>query len=564
MDPLLKKWNKTDKGGVRGRGSPDDRAATGAIIGALTLVPLPTFCNICAETVFAKRPLINCEYCKFEACSACCQTYLLSVNVQGCMNTKCAGEWSRNFINKHFSVTYINKTLRDHKQNVLFQQELALMPQTQIVIEDRLRREQLSHQSKVSLYNLYNVTRTARGLNIVRIEAIRKIRDLSLQKQENKRKTTDLQDLGPQDEMFGNYFKASGGRSGLFDELKHIMNEIRTAKKTKKTQDIIIAEETREEREFYLQVYEGINRKLRKLNRKTTRRTFVRKCADPECRGFVTSKWNCGLCQKKTCMDCHEIKSDDEHCCDPNTVETVKLLKTDTKSCPGCQADIFKIDGCDQMWCTQCQTAFSWRTGNIETKIHNPHYYDWRRKKGGLEREPGDVPCVTELTQHFITSLPLYFDKHSKIEGGFINHVVNTAITCIETREYNNLAQHNRVDANLDIRIAYLNKTIDEKHFKSLLLRRQKAISLKTEIYNVINLLVTTVTDILFRLRANSQLSEKNECDTTIIDETQEIIKYVNGCLNEIGMTYSCASITQFSFEMKQTKSLLKNGGKPP
>jgi hypothetical protein len=467
------------------------------------------------------------------------------------MNTKCAGEWSRNFINKHFSATYINKTLKVHKQNVLFQQELALMPQTQIVIEDRLRREHLSHQSKVSLYNMYNVTRTARGLNIVRIEAIRKIRDLSLQKQEIKRKTDNLKDLGPQDERFENYFKASGGRSGLFDELKHIVNEIRTAKNTKKMQDIIIIEETKEEREFYWQIYKDINDKLRKLAGKTTRRTFVRKCADPECRGFVTSKWNCGLCQKKTCMDCHEIKCDDEHCCDPNTVETVKLLKTDTKSCPGCQANIFKIDGCDQMWCSQCHTAFSWRTGNIETKIHNPHYYEWRRQNGGLEREPGDVQCVTELTDQFVYSIPGYFEETFKNNIDFVNHVHHLVRICIETREYNNLALHNRADANIDIRIAYLNQTVDEKHFKSLLLRRQKANSLKTEIYNVINLLVITITDILFRWRANLK---GNECDTTIIDEAQEIIKYVNCCLNEIGTTYSCASITQFSFEMKQTK----------
>ena len=515
-------------------------------------------CNICADTFDAKRRLVSCEYCKFEACSVCYQTYLLSTNVQGCMNTKCAGEWSRNFINKHFSATYINKTLKVHKQNVLFQQELALMPQTQIVIEDRLRREHLSHQSKVSLYNMYNVTRTARGLNIVRIEAIRKIRDLSLLKQENKRKTDNLKDLGPQDERWDKYFKEGGRRCGLFDELKHIVNEIRTAKNTKKIQDIIIDEQTKEEREFYLQIYKDINHKLRKLAGKTTRRTFVRKCADPECRGFVTSKWNCGLCQKKTCIDCHEIKYDDTHCCDPNTVETVKLLKTDTKSCPGCQANIFKIDGCPQIWCTQCHTAFSWITGNIETKIHNPHYYDWRRKTGGLEREPGDIPCGAidnEITEHFINSLPFALGKHSILDINFSNHIIDVARRCIETREYNNLAQHNRVDANIDIRISYLNKTIDEKHFKSLLLRRQKAISLNTEIYNVIHLLVTTVTDILFRLRANLQMSSSaNECDTKIMDEVQEITKYVNDCLNEIGLTYSCASITQFNFEMKQTK----------
>ena len=526
--------------------------------------PLPTCCNICVENIDAKRRVVGCEYCKFEACSECCKTYLLSVNVPGCMNTECSGEWSRNFMNTNFSVSYLGKTLKDHKQDVLFQQELALMPQTQLEIECKQRREHLCKEREVNLHRMYNVSRNAQELNIARVEAVRKLRDLSLQKKENKRKTDDLKkqyNVGPYvngDEKWNNYFKAGSIRPGLFDEHKHIVDEIRRVKKTKKEQDLVIIEATREEREFYLQIHRNITNKLMKLNGKPTRRTFIRKCGDPECRGFITSQWKCGLCEKKTCIDCHEIKCDNEHCCDPNTVETVKLLKTDTKSCPKCQTNIFKIDGCDQMFCTQCHTAFSWMTGNIETKIHNPHYYEWRRQNGGLEREPGDIECGVELTHHFINSLPMYFEKHSTIDISFICHVTNIARMCIETREYNNLAANNRVDANIDIRVAYLKQTIDEKHFKSLLLRRQKANSLKMEIYNVIQLLVTTVTDILFRLRANIQMSIANECDITIIYEVQEIVKYVNGCLSEIGTTYSCASITQFDFEMKQTKLKLK------
>jgi hypothetical protein len=42
------------------------------------------------------------------------------------------------------------------------------------------------------------------------------------------------------------------------------------------------------------------------------------------------------------------------------------------------------------MWCTQCHTAFSWRTGAEETRVHNPHFYEWMRRTG-QQMAPGAV-----------------------------------------------------------------------------------------------------------------------------------------------------------------------------
>jgi hypothetical protein len=108
-----------------------------------------------------------------------------------------------------------------------------------------------------------------------------------------------------------------------------------------------------------------------------------------ECRGFVDQAGICGLCAKQVCLDCNEPFAED-HKCDATAVATVRLLAKETKPCPTCHAPIFKIDGCDQMWCTLCQTPFSWTTGQKETgRVHNPHYYEWmRRTNGSVPREP--------------------------------------------------------------------------------------------------------------------------------------------------------------------------------
>ena len=47
------------------------------------------------------------------------------------------------------------------------------------------------------------------------------------------------------------------------------------------------------------------------------------------------------------------------------------------------------------MFCISCQTPFDWETGKIVTKgaIHNPHYYEWMARNGGIPRNPQDIPC---------------------------------------------------------------------------------------------------------------------------------------------------------------------------
>jgi hypothetical protein len=137
-----------------------------------------------------------------------------------------------------------------------------------------------------------------------------------------------------------------------------------------------------------------------------TSKTIV--CPIPSCEGIVV-KGICNVCVTNICNICfmvkmHNYKSletpGDSHICDVDVLETLKLLMKDTKNCPKCQVPIHKTEGCDQMFCVSCHTAFSWRTGKIESGVvHNPHYFQWMREQGGGEipRQPGDDPCEDVL-----------------------------------------------------------------------------------------------------------------------------------------------------------------------
>ena len=130
------------------------------------------------------------------------------------------------------------------------------------------------------------------------------------------------------------------------------------------------------------------------IESKKDKREFKQKCPKDNCLGFLSTKWKCGLCETKVCSKCLAIKEEGlPHECNEDDVKSAELIKKETRSCPSCGTNIYKILGCDQMWCVQCHTAFSWKTGmKLTGIIHNPHFFQWQANGG--EAAPVNLPGV--------------------------------------------------------------------------------------------------------------------------------------------------------------------------
>ena len=290
-----------------------------------------------------------------------------------------------------------------------------------------------------------------------------------------------------------------------------------------------------------------------------------RKCPDSECRGYLSTQWKCGLCEKWTCHECHVIKGnvrDADHTCDPDTLATAQLLQKDTKPCPKCSTPIHKIEGCDQMWCTQCHTGFSWRRGTIENRVHNPHYYEWQRQNAGgrAPRNVGDFECGRDIADHnmhrFLTQglgkIPITVEDSTDII-----HIIRNTVHLHEV--CGNRFRPQNDDVNQDARIKYITKEYDDTKFTSIIHKNNKAIAKKQNIFNVIQLQHQGVTDIVFRmvdaLKPTQTIDSRKPATLegagfllrsiaaeilSLMEEFQTLTDYSNGLLLEHQKTYQC------------------------
>lgn len=212
--------------------------------------------------------------------------------------------------------------------------------------------------------------------------------------------------------------------------------------------------------------------------------------------------------------------------------------------------DFTVVKNCDQMWCTQCHTAFNWRTGRIENTVHNPHYFEWLRRNGNaVPRNPLDNPCQQHQLNHtlFTRIRNLLTSRHknnpsSKTCESYMEKLIRNAIH-MDHVILPRYAIQNRERRNEDLRIKYMRNQITEDDFKTVLQRNEKKCEKYREIHNILDVLKTTVTDIVVRFIDHLEKCRAGNWEDKILKEVGPIINYANECLSDISKTYKSKCI---------------------
>jgi hypothetical protein len=253
-----------------------------------------------------------------------------------------------------------------------------------------------------------------------------------------------------------------------------------------------------------------------------SRKKFIMKCQQEDCNGYLSTGYKCELCDKHTCPHCILPIINDEHICDKDDVATASMIKNDTKPCPKCSQRILKIEGCDQMWCTECNTPFSWKTGLIVNGvIHNPHYFEWLQKQGDTPRTHGDIPCG---------GIPGFEKIRTNTRTTVENRRCINSMIQFATHLYEyEMPQPINPDQHKKLRIKYILKQIDEETWKKQLSLNLKKIKKEQYHRQLMEMLFQVILDIL--RRGDALEDTKNGYNDIIQNmwvEYIEIIKYIN------------------------------------
>jgi hypothetical protein len=321
-----------------------------------------------------------------------------------------------------------------------------------------------------------------------------------------------------------------------------IVEAMNNKEKLQKSLDEYLIEVSRKKQEFYDEI--KFNEAI--INGSTynkQKKVFIRKCGVVDCRGFLSEQWKCGICDTTTCNKCLELlnqdnDNDQEHVCKEENIESAKLISKDSKQCPKCAALIFKIDGCNQMWCVVCHTAFSWVTGQIETsRIHNPHYYEMLRNmsaNGEIPREPENICNDDNIgipDNHQIQILlrtkinDLEYNTFSKQILSITRQIFHILY------DHPNTFQEKYDKSKRELRIQYLMNNITEEDWKKELQRKEKKYEKTLNTYQVIKTLDIIGGDII------RSIPTKNI--NTIYNDFEKLRHYINDGLYKVGKQYS-------------------------
>jgi hypothetical protein len=285
-----------------------------------------------------------------------------------------------------------------------------------------------------------------------------------------------------------------------------------------------------------------LKEKMKMLSLSSPSKSFVnKKCQSCE-NGYLNSEWICQLCNYKTCKNCFKslqnLDTTIDHVCSEDDIASKKIIDEITKSCPHCFIQVEKSQGCDQMWCTACNGAFNWKTGDkINGPIHNPHYSEYLQKK----EKDLLVGCSDDNTwpwsyRHHLSRFinPFILEKiPDSLEKQLMD--INLCMLSLGRTRYQEYSQ----TLYEPLRKLRLRGKISEKEWEKSLSSQEVGRERKLRIKNLNELVILIARDLFLELCRGTQIS-LHEFQSSTLQSVENLRLYYNSELKNILDEYGC------------------------
>jgi hypothetical protein len=248
-----------------------------------------------------------------------------------------------------------------------------------------------------------------------------------------------------------------------------------------------------------------------------------RKCCADNCKGFLVNGI-CPICNNRSCKKCMTVKQK-THICRQEDIDTATLLMTNTKNCPKCNFGIYKISGCNVMFCTQCNTSFNWLTMAIisSRQVHNPHYFEWLFSRQNNNHNEEVVNCELDVDQI------MWLSRRHPVAGGIAQKIQHMT---------HDIQTYGRRDI-VSCSIQYIHNIITTEEFVKNIQANDKFNRLSEERRNLLEMYSQIGNEILVKMF--------RKFSDNLVKEYNELANYCQEKYDEINKSYGSKQTCGFS-----------------